>query len=126
MINPTAEQRLQGSRQFAILLDEAWGIPFVRVKFGVDAMLGLLPVAGDFISALLGLGIVWQAHKLAAPATIKFKMFGNISLDFLLGSVPIIGDITDVAFRKNIRNVDLLEDWLKKEKLVSEKKLKLN
>jgi hypothetical protein len=126
MINPTAEQRLQGSRQFAILLDEAWGIPFVRVKFGVDAMLGLLPVAGDFISALLGLGIVWQAHKLAAPATIKFKMFGNISLDFLLGSVPIIGDITDVAFRKNIRNVDLLEAWLKKEKLVSEKKLKLN
>lgn len=116
MINSNAEQRLRRSRQFAILLDGAWGIPFTRVRFGVDALLGLLPVAGDFISALLGLGIIWQAHQLAAPASLKFKMLGNIGLDFVLGSVPIIGDIADVAFRKNIRNVDLLEDWLKKQR----------
>jgi hypothetical protein len=114
MINPTLEQGLQRSRQFAILLDGAWSIPFTRVKFGVDALLGLLPVAGDLVSAILGLGIVWQAHKLAALSSLKFKMFANIGVDFVLGSVPIIGDIADVAFRKNIRNVDLLEDWLKK------------
>ncbi|MEX1664261.1 DUF4112 domain-containing protein [Zhongshania arctica] len=117
MINPTAEQRLQRSRQFAILLDGAWGIPFTRVKFGVDALLGLLPVAGDLVSAILGLGIVWQAHMLAAPSSVKFKMLANIGLDFVLGIVPIIGDIADVAFRKNIRNVDLLEDWLKNKAL---------
>ncbi|MFT7404147.1 MAG: hypothetical protein ACI955_001213 [Zhongshania sp.] len=74
----------------------------------------MLPVAGDLVSAILGLGIVWQAHKLAALSSLKFKMFANIGVDFVLGSVPIIGDIADVAFRKNIRNVDLLEDWLKK------------
>jgi hypothetical protein len=121
MINSTVEQRLQGSRQFAILLDGAWGIPFTRVKFGVDALLGLLPVAGDFVSALLGLGIVWQAHQLAAPLSLKLKMFSNIGLDFVLGSVPIIGDITDVMLRKNIRNVDLLEMWLNNKALQRQK-----
>lgn len=53
----------------------------------------------------------------AAPPSVKFKMLANIGLDFVLGIVPIIGDIADVAFRKNIRNVDLLEDWLKNKAL---------
>jgi hypothetical protein len=114
MISQEAEQRLQRSRKLAILLDGAWGIPNTRWRFGIDALLGLLPVAGDLVSALLGLIIVWQAHHLEAPRTLKLRMLANIGLDFLLGSIPIIGDIADVAYRKNIRNADLLEAWLKK------------
>ncbi|MBQ0760486.1 DUF4112 domain-containing protein [uncultured Zhongshania sp.] len=114
MISPEAEQRLQRSRKLAILLDGAWGIPNTPWRFGIDSLLGLLPVAGDFASALLGLIIVWQAHRLKAPRFLKLRMLGNIGLDFLIGSIPIIGDIADVAFRKNIRNADLLEAWLKK------------
>ncbi len=106
------ERRLQRSRKLATLLDGAWGIPNTRWRFGIDAVLGLLPFAGDLVSALLGLGIVWHAHKLNAPRLLKFRMMGNIGLDFLLGSVPVIGDIADVAFRKNLRNASLLEDWV--------------
>ena len=103
---------MQRSRKLATLLDGAWRIPNTRWRFGIDAVRGLLPVAGDLVSALLGLGIVWHAHKLNAPRLLKFRMMGNIGLDFLLGSVPVIGDIADVAFRKNLRNASLLEDWV--------------
>lgn len=103
--------RVRRSRQWATLLDGAWGIPFTRWRIGIDPLLGLLPVAGDVVGALLGLGIVWQAHKASAPRALKVKMLGNIALDFALGAVPIVGDIADIAFRKNDRNAKLLEDW---------------
>lgn len=105
------ELRLRRSRQLATLLDGAWMIPFTRWRIGLDSLIGLLPVAGDLLSALLGLGIVWQAHKLSAPRALKIRMLMNIALDFVLGSVPVVGDIADVAFRKNARNVALLEAW---------------
>ncbi|WP_373092167.1 DUF4112 domain-containing protein [Zhongshania sp.] len=112
MTDTETERRLRRSRQLAILLDGAWGIPYTPWRFGLDALLGLLPVAGDLLSALLGLGVIVQARKLKAPQSLQLKMLGNIALDFLLGSVPIIGDIADVAFRKNMRNVALLEAWV--------------
>ena len=111
MIESEVQLRLRRSRQLATLLDGAWAIPNTPWRFGIDALLGLLPVAGDLLSALLGLGVVWQARKLDAPRSLQVKMLGNIALDFLLGSVPIIGDIADVAFRKNLRNAALLEAW---------------
>lgn len=107
--------RLRRSRQLATLLDGAWQIPYTPWRFGIDSLMGLLPIAGDLASALLGLGIVWQARQLAAPRSIQLRMLGNIALDFVLGSVPIVGDIADVAFRKNMRNADLLEQWVIKQ-----------
>lgn len=104
---------LRGARQLAVLLDGAWGIPFTRWRIGVDSLLGLLPVAGDLLSALLSLSIVWQGHKLKAPKHLQARLLGNIALDFVVGSIPIVGDIADVALRKNQRNVALLDNWLK-------------
>ncbi|MFT5032083.1 MAG: hypothetical protein ACI9OO_000012 [Bacteroidia bacterium] len=109
--------RLRRCQQWATLLDGAWVIPFTRWRVGLDSIVGLLPVAGDFVSALLGLAIVWQARKLSAPKALQIKMLSHIGLDFLLGSVPIVGDIADVAFRKNIRNVALLEEWVQRERV---------
>ncbi len=105
-------KRLRRCRRVATWLDGAWVIPFTRWRVGADALLGLLPVAGDLLSALLGLSIVWQARQLSAPTTLQLKMLSNLGLDFVLGSVPLVGDIADVAFRKNLRNVALLEEWL--------------
>ncbi len=104
--------RLARCRKLAILLDGAWGIPFTRWRFGVDSLFGLLPVAGDLVGALMGLGIVWQARRLSAPLPLQLRMLGNLGLDFALGSVPLVGDLFDVAFRKNLRNVALLEAWV--------------
>ena len=110
---------LRGARQLAVLLDGAWGIPFTRWRIGIDSLLGLLPVAGDLLSALLSLTIVWQGHKLKAPKHLQARLLGNIALDFVVGSIPIVGDIADVALRKNQRNVALLESWLKTSAQIS-------
>ncbi len=104
-------RRVRRSRQLANLLDAAWGIPYTRWRFGVDSLLGVVPVAGDLLGAMLGLAIVWQARQAAAPQTLQIRMLGNIGLDLVLGMVPIVGDIADVAFRKNQRNAMLLEAW---------------
>ncbi len=103
---------LRGARQLAVLLDGAWGIPFTRWRIGIDSLLGLLPLAGDLLSALLSLTIVWQGHKLKAPKRLQARLLGNIALDFVVGSIPIVGDLADVVLRKNQRNVALLDNWL--------------
>lgn len=114
MIDHEVARRLRRSRQIATLLDGAWRIPYTPWRFGLDSLLGLLPVAGDVLGALLGLAIVWQARQLGVPRGLLMRMLGNIGLDFLLGSVPVVGDIADVAFRKNDLNATLLEDWVAK------------
>lgn len=107
----TPQARLRRVRRTATLLDGIWGIPGTRWRLGADALLGLLPVAGDLVSALLAMSLVWHAHKLGAPGALKLRMSGNVALDFVLGSLPIIGDIADIAIRKNQRNAQLLERW---------------
>ena len=104
--------RLRRSRQLATLLDSAWVIPGTQWRIGLDSIIGLLPVGGDLVSAILGLGIVWQAHQLKAPRRLILQMLANIGLDFLLGAIPIIGDIADIAYRKNLRNANWLEKWV--------------
>lgn len=104
-------RRVRRSRRLANLLDSAWGIPYTRWRFGVDSVLGLLPIAGDVAAGLLGLGIVWQARQAAAPLSLQLRMLGNIVLDIALGSVPIFGDIADVVIKKHQRNATLFEQW---------------
>ena len=111
----TPEDRLRRARRTADLLDGVWGIPFTRWRFGLDALLGLLPVAGDLLSALLGPSLVWHAHHLGAPTHLKLRMLGNIALDFVIGSLPVLGDIADIAMRKNQRNARLLERWAQQQ-----------
>ncbi|WP_418318955.1 DUF4112 domain-containing protein [Piscinibacter sakaiensis] len=111
MTDDEIARRVRRSRQWANLLDAAWGIPYTRWRFGLDSLIGILPIAGDLAGAALGLGIVWQARQAAAPRSLQVKLLGNIGLDLVLGAVPIVGDIADVAFRKNQRNAALLEKW---------------
>lgn len=113
MLDAKTAKRVQQVQQLATLLDGAWRIPFTRWRIGIDALLGLLPVAGDVIGAILGLVIVWHAHQLGAPWSLRLHMLWNLLLDLLLGLVPVVGDIADIAFRKNLRNAALLENWVK-------------
>ncbi|MDF2179769.1 DUF4112 domain-containing protein [Aliiglaciecola sp. CAU 1673] len=115
MQDPQIEKRLKSAKRLATLLDGVWTIPFTKWRFGVDALLGLLPIAGDLIGAVLGLSIVWHAQQLKAPLNVKLKMLLNILLDLVLGLVPVIGDIADMFFRKNLRNAALLEDWINQQ-----------
>jgi hypothetical protein len=105
---------LARGRTLARLLDTAITIPGTGVRFGADAVLGLVPGLGDVAGALLGAYLVLLAQRLGAPRSVVLRMLGNVALDTVAGSVPIAGDLFDVAFKSNTRNVALLEGALER------------
>lgn len=98
------------------LLDEAIRIPVINVRVGLDAIIGFVPVIGDFAGAALSSVVFMEAVRMRAPRELLTRMGRNIVTDFLLGLVPVFGDVFDVAWRANRRNLNLLEDWLQEDK----------
>ena len=90
----------------ADLMDSKFRVPGTNVRFGLDPFLGLVPVAGDALSALIGFYIIWRVWERMPPWT-RTHMVWNILVDFGLGSIPILRDIFDVAFKSNRKNVAL-------------------
>jgi Domain of unknown function (DUF4112) len=99
----------------ANLLDTAFILPGTNVRFGFDALIGLVPGIGDAITTLISLYIVHEARQLAAPSHVIIRMLANIALDGFVGAVPLVGDAFDVMWRSNRRNVQLLREWLARE-----------
>ena len=99
-------------RVLSRLLDSAFVIPGTRYRFGLDALIGLVPGLGDAVSAVFSSYLVLQASRLGAPRSVLTRMIANIALDTLVGWVPILGDLFDVAWKSNVRNMALLEEHL--------------
>lgn len=100
---------VDNARALARVLDTAIGIPGTKLRVGLDALLGLIPGAGDAVSAALSGYIVLAAARAGASRPVLLRMIGNVVFDTVVGSIPIVGDLFDVAFRANSRNVALLE-----------------
>jgi Domain of unknown function (DUF4112) len=96
----------------ATLLDTAFILPGTNIRFGLDALIGLVPGIGDAITTLMSLYIVNEARALGAPPLLIARMVANVALDGVVGAVPLVGDAFDVAFRANRRNMKLLRDHL--------------
>jgi hypothetical protein len=101
----------QSIERIARIMDNAVRIPIIG-PVGLDAALGLFPVAGDSISAGVSVMLIARSVKYGVPREVIAKMLGNVLLDLLLGAVPIAGDLADLWFRSNERNVRLLRDFL--------------
>jgi hypothetical protein len=99
-------------RRLARLFDSRFRIPGTRIRFGIDPLLGLLPVAGDLVTAAFAVYGVVLARRMNAPGRLQLRMGWNIAIDALAGSVPVLGDLFDAAFKAHSRNVLLLERWL--------------
>lgn len=97
--------------QYANVMDSRFRIPGTRLRFGLDGLIGLVPVVGDLASMGLSLYILMEAMRIGAPASVVRRMGANIGLDFLVGLVPVAGDALDFAFKANERNVALLRDY---------------
>ena len=106
-----APKELKQAQDIANLLDMAVKIPFIGVRIGLDFLVGLIPVLGDTIMLLASLRIVHLADKINVPTDIRKLMLRNALLDYGLGFIPIVGDIVDVFYKANIKNVRLMERW---------------
>jgi len=102
--------RLRRIRGLARLMDTALRIPGTGVSLGADSVLGLIPGIGDFGAAAVSLFIVNEARRLGVPKETVFKMLVNVGFDTVAGSVPVLGDVFDVYFKSNRRNLQLLLD----------------
>ena len=113
--NLTREQRLARLDALAKLLDVAFVLPGTNIRYGIDGIIGLIPVVGDIITTAISLWLVREARALGAPWHVTARMLGNVALDGVVGMVPLAGDAFDVMFRANVRNVRLLRRWMDKQ-----------
>jgi hypothetical protein len=98
----------QDLERLANWLDSVFEIPGIRLRFGIDAILGLLPGVGDTASALASVYILQAASKHGLPRVTLARMTLNIGIDLLVGAIPIVGDLFDVYWKANKKNVELL------------------
>jgi hypothetical protein len=94
------------------LLDDQFALPGTKVRFGVDSLLGLLvPGAGDVVTAAGAAGVFWLAIQRGVPRVVLARMALNVAVDAVFGAVPLIGDLFDLVFRSNRRNLQLVERY---------------
>ena len=97
--------RLDG---YARLMDARWRIPGTGWRFGLDSVVGLVPGVGDLATAAPQAWLIWQGHRMGARRGTLARMAVNTGLDLTVGAIPILGDLFDMAFKANLRNVALL------------------
>lgn len=107
---PDLEAELASLESLADWLDTKFVIPGTNLRFGLDAVLGLIPGIGDTLTAIPAGHIVLTAQRLGAPTHVILRMVGNIGLDWMVGLVPMLGDVLDAGFKANRRNVALLRE----------------
>jgi len=107
--DPSVARNLE---RLAWLMDRAFTVPGTKITVGLDALLGLLPVGGDVLTGIVQAALVLIALRhYRVPRSVAARMMGNVALDVALGSIPLLGDLFDVAFKANTRNIKLLEPY---------------
>ena len=104
--------KLSRLRRVSKLLDNAITIPGTKISFGLDPILGLLPGGGDTLTGGISAYIVVEAARMGVPREILYKMVGNILIDSFAGTVPVVGDLFDLGWKSNVKNIELLEKHL--------------
>ena len=99
-------------RRFSYLLDDVIRIPGTPFRFGIDPLLDVLPIGGDFLGTALSVYIVVEASRLGVPRATLVQMVSNILLDTVIGTVPVLGTVVDATWKANSKNLELLEEQL--------------
>lgn len=96
------------------LLENSFTIPGVNYRVGLDSIVGLVPVVGDFVAAAMGMYLVWEARNLGMPKWKLWRMTGNVAVDTAVGAIPVVGDAIDFVFKSNTRNLRIVRKHLDK------------
>lgn len=114
-VPPKQQAMLRRTRSVARILDESVRVPGTNFRIGIDPVLGILPVSGDIVAALLSLYIVLEAARIGVPPRTLALMGFNIAVDTAVGSVPILGTLFDAVWKANVWNVTLLEEQIESD-----------
>lgn len=112
---PSQAETLQRLDALAKLLDGAFTVPGTQIRFGLDSIVGLVPGIGDLVTTVMSSYIVFEARRLGLPRWKIARMIANVALDTTVGAVPLVGDVVDVFFRANRRNLRIIRDHLEKQ-----------
>jgi len=99
---------LKALEKFSTVMDRAIRIPGTRVELGLDALVGLVPAVGDVVTAVMSYGVIIAGLRHRVPTAVLVQMVVNTLVDMGVGSVPLVGDILDVFYKSNAKNVELL------------------
>ena len=110
--DPRTEKELERLRSLAYLMDEAFRIPVINHRFGIDAVMGLVPGIGDVSGFALSGWLIWRARRLGAPNRLLARMATRSAVDLAVGSIPLIGDVADFVIKPNRRSMRMLERYL--------------
>jgi hypothetical protein len=109
---PGREDAMARITLVANLMDSAFLIPGLNRRVGLDAVLGLVPGVGDALSAAISSYIIWEARQLGLPRWKIARMIGNVAVDTAIGAIPFAGDVFDVVFKSNQRNLRIIHEHL--------------
>ncbi len=108
-VRPTSAATMDALRRWAVLLDSAFKVPGTNVRFGLDAIIGLVPGLGDLVAPVFTVILLATALRMRVPAVVIARIVLNAGIDMLLGLVPLAGDVADVFWKADLRNMALLE-----------------
>ena len=108
-------RRVERLDTLAHWLDDRFRIPGTNITFGLDPLISLIPGIGDSATAITSFYLIGQAHSLGVPCRMLLRMTINVLADLTIGVIPLIGDIFDIGFKANRRNVELLKRYLARE-----------
>ena len=112
-VNPTKHNDIDKLKNLADWMDSRFSIPGTNIRFGFDSILGLIPGIGDTVTLASTAYLLGKAGKYNVPAHAKAKMVRNAFLDWLIGLVPLIGDIFDIGWKANQKNVEIIRKYAK-------------
>jgi hypothetical protein len=105
---PADDERLRWVERIARLMDSQFQVPGTRFRFGLDPLLGLVPIVGDLSTTVVSIALLLTMLRYGASGSVAVRMALNILLDTVVGAIPILGNVFDFAYKSNERNVALL------------------
>jgi hypothetical protein len=109
---PDISARLTRLRRLAWLIDGAFALPGTRFRFGLNSVIGLLPIGGDAVLGAISLYIIFEAARLGLPNHKLARMLANVGIEVIGGSVPVLGDLFDMALKANLRNLAIIDEHI--------------
>jgi uncharacterized protein DUF4112 len=100
------------------LFDTAFILPGTNVRFGIEAILRLVPGIGDVAASALSAYLLYEAHRLEVPGHIFARLTANVAIEGIIGAVPLVGDLFDVGFKANRRNLKILKNYFEEQGLI--------